>query len=369
MQLLRTDPALRLTFGAAGDAHHAGERGQQVGVPHQVRQRGLERWPQPRFRLVRRYPYPAGHQLPVQAVRVGRRVRGAAALQPEGQPAASGADPGDEALAALLDQAGLAEPGFRGQQDDRTMAADRGAQCAVQDPHFRVPVDQRGPAAEPWPPFGDPGPRRVQVAGDQRPGMAAEGDLFCRAPAEQVAGDGPGRRADQHGARPRRRLQRGRHADRVAERAVLHLGAAADRPHHRGAGLHADPQRRLAVGGGRRRRGRRRRGRRRQGAERGTEGSFRVILVRLRRAEHRLKPAAGHRDHRPAQRLHLRDHRRQRAADDLAQRFEAERARARARARQADRGGYLGEQHGHRPAFLARELLRVRLGEWPGFAR
>jgi len=32
----------------------------------------------------------------------------------------------------------------------------------------------------------------------------------------------------------------------------------------------------------------------------------------------------------------------------------AERAGARARARQADRGGYLGEQHGHRAAFLTR---------------
>src|SRR3984957_16056855 len=121
----------------------------------------------------------------------------AAALQPERQSAAARADPSDEALSALLDQAGLAEPGLAGQHDDRPLALDRLPERGFEDPHLGVAADQRGsPAHSPGPPLAEPRPGRLQVAGDQRAGIAAERYLLARAPGEQVAGDGPGRRAD-----------------------------------------------------------------------------------------------------------------------------------------------------------------------------
>ena len=48
---------------------------------------------------------------------------------------------------------------------------------------------------------------------------------------------------------------------------------------------------------------------RREGAEGRPDRPLGVVLVRLRRPEHGLQPSAGHRRHRPAQRLHLGDHR------------------------------------------------------------
>ena len=246
LQVLGAHPAGR---GRIGDAHHPRQRRKQVGVAHEIGQRSLQGRLEPGGRLVRRHPDPAGHQLPVEPVGGGGCVGGAAALEPQRQPAAARADPGDEALPALLHQAGLAQPGLAGQHDDRASALDRLPQRRLEDPHLGVAADQRGsPAHSPEPPLADPRPGRLQVAGDQRARIAAERHLLARSPGEQVAGHGPGRRADQDRSRPRGRLQRGGHAHHVAERAVLHLGAAPDRAHHRRAGFHADPQRRPALG-------------------------------------------------------------------------------------------------------------------------
>ena len=78
--------------------------------------------------------------------------------------------------------------------------------------------------------------------------------------------------------------------------------------------------------------------------------------MRSRSAPQCLQATSGYRGHPAAERLHLGDHGRQRAADDLADGF---RIRHCAPAERAD----LGEQHRDGPQFLARRWLGHR---WPG---
>ena len=100
-------------------AHHAGQQREQVAAPDRG-QHPLQGGPGHRRGLVRRHSRPVGQQLLVEAVGRGRGVGGAGPLQP---PRAAGGAP-----AALLHQAGLAEPGLAGHQHDRAVTAGRLAQ-------------------------------------------------------------------------------------------------------------------------------------------------------------------------------------------------------------------------------------------------
>ena len=152
-----------------------------------------------------------------------------------------------------------------------------------------------------------------------------------------MPGGGPGHRADQGRTRPGPRLQRGRLADDLAHGAVLDPGAAADGTEHGRAGLHPDPQGPSVD-----------RRHRREGAEGRPGRPLGVVLVRLRRPEHGLEPSPGHRRHRPAQRLHLGDHRGQAAAGHVAELLRVGEARR----------GHLGGEHADGPELLPRRGLR-----------
>ena len=154
-------------------------------------------------------PGPGGQELLVEPIGGRRAVGGTAALQPEGEPPGPAPHPGHEALAAFLDQAGLAQTGLA------KMKANAGpgyglAQGAGQGAELCLPA---GNGCVP----GYPAP--TAIGRRARPGTpgrrpppacpAARRPLPGSAPNEHVLRCRPGDRPDQDRGGPRRRLQSG----------------------------------------------------------------------------------------------------------------------------------------------------------------
>ncbi len=103
-------------------------------------------------------PDPAGDQLPVEPIGGRGRVGGAAALEPERQPAAARADPGDEALPALLQRRVLPSPAspVRTTTDPWPSTA-----CRSADSRIRISAPRPISAAPPPTPLGRRSPTRA----------------------------------------------------------------------------------------------------------------------------------------------------------------------------------------------------------------
>ena len=154
-----------------------------------------------------RHSRPVGQQLLVEAVGRGRGVGGAAPLQP---PGAAGHAP-----AALLHQAGLAEPGLAGHQHDRAVTARRFAQGRAERGQFGLPSDQRAAGAEPV--ARDARHGRAQVGGRSRPRPTRPRRTGARRrpwspgrPGPNPAWPAPAARPPGRRPRPRRRTRPGR---------------------------------------------------------------------------------------------------------------------------------------------------------------
>ncbi len=245
MNFLGGEPPQRRT---RRQAHHARERRDQIGVAGDAGQGTLHRGPHHRVGQVRGHAGDGGEQLPVEAVRRGRRVRGAPALEPAHLPVAgsgrvAGLAAGGQAAAALLDQARLAQARLRGDHDDRPAAAQRVPQRRAEHRQLILPAHEPPAPAETGRARGRARPRAAEVAVRHRAGHRAGDHLLAAVPGEQVPRGGPGHRAHQDRTRTRRRLERGGGAHHLADGRVLHLSATADRAEHRMAGLDPDAQR------------------------------------------------------------------------------------------------------------------------------
>ena len=155
--------------------------------------------------------HPGRQQLLVQAVGGGRSVRCGAALQPERQAPRGGPDPGHEQLAALVDQAGLAQAGLPRHEHYASLAGGGVADGVPKIGQLGLAAHQRRPSGQ-RPAAGlarRAGLGPFQVGGCEGLSPRRCDHVLGRPPLEEALGGGPGGRPDQDRARSGHRLQGG----------------------------------------------------------------------------------------------------------------------------------------------------------------
>jgi hypothetical protein len=259
---------------------------------------------------------PRSQQVAERPVRHGLAVRHAPALEPDRAPA--GGVHRLEAGSKLGQQAALPDPGLAGHDEDAARAGGHVLQLLGAVRQLGPALDQlRLDALEPT---GDHrgAPRPDHGERGHRFGLPLEVERLRIAPPEERLDQTLRRIADEHRPRRGRPLQPRGDVDRVAEGRVLHPAATADLPDDHQAGMDPDADAEpgdvpsaldlagvlvdLVPN-----------------ADRGADGTLRVVLVRGRRAEQREHPVTGEILDRAAERLDRGDDPRDGLADDQLQ--------------------------------------------------
>ena len=188
---------------ATPEAHYVGEQASPLvvyfpaeGRPHSPLQGRTGNL----FTFFRGHSHPSGEQLLVEPVRPGRRVGGGPALEPQGETPRSRPGPGHEQLAALVDEAGLAEPGLASHDHNSPFAERRLPEGLTEHPELRGAPDERGAPSEAAPASLAIGSclGALEVGSLEGLGAGGNGHLLCRSPLEEALGCSTCGRANEH---------------------------------------------------------------------------------------------------------------------------------------------------------------------------
>jgi hypothetical protein len=231
----------RLVIRLEREPEHRGEiRGELSGaITEEPLDVATERHADPHLRLVREDPEPRSNEVPERPVGHRLAVGDALALEPSRATLRRRAL--DEHIPEFRQEPRLADPGLAGHDRDRPGALEGGPREASDDRELPLPPDDwRLDALDPsrrhrrrqrsdHGPRGDPARLPLHI------------ELHRGSPLEEGLHASGGALPDEDRARLGLRLEPRRHVHGVSHRPVLHAGTRADRAHHDGSGLDADP--------------------------------------------------------------------------------------------------------------------------------